>query len=127
MTKSISAWCPTRCITTSNFNSSKQFYCKVLNTLNIQAVVEETDALGFGQGSPYFWLRRVEQRSAKTDTSLYFQASSEEEVINFFATVFEEGGHCVSEPAYLDNSYSCKVKDPEGNVLTVNYPETDKK
>lgn len=107
-------------ITVSNYEKSKQFYTKILTSLDITAIAEHDGWVGFGKnGKPEFWF------GTGTDTKYFshvaFMAETKEAVDLFYKIAIAEGATDNGKPKirqdYYPEYYGAFVIDPDGNYI----------
>ncbi len=101
----------------SNLLTSRNFYKTVMHTLGLEILVEETDAIGFGQESWTFGI--VEESSPFVPIHLAFRANSRSQVNAFYLAAMKAGGRDNGPPGvraeYGPNYYSAYVLDIDGH------------
>lgn len=107
----------------SDYTKSRTFYMKALAPLGYANNMEYGEAAGFNDGkNTDFWIEREE---TVIPTHLAFEASSREEVENFYKTALAAGATDNGGPGYRDywpGYYAAFVYDPDGhNIEAVWY------
>jgi len=100
----------------SDFKKSKTFYLKALRPLGYRNNMEYGEAAGFNDGkNTDFWISR---ESSIVPTHIAFEASSSEQVEEFYKAALAAGGKDNGGPGYRDywpGYYAAFVRDPDGN------------
>ncbi len=120
---------------TNNLARSGAFYDAVLATLGHSRILTTDTDLGYGKpgdASPTLYLVTPFDGAAATrgnGTMLALTATTRAAVHDFYTTALAQGGTDEGAPGlrYSANFYSCYVRDPDGNKLSVvcNLPHTD--
>jgi catechol 2,3-dioxygenase-like lactoylglutathione lyase family enzyme len=108
-------------IPVSDFETSKEFYTKVLAPLDYQLIMEVEGAAGFGvrRGRPRFWLGQT--KKSKSPLQVVFRAENREQVRKFYETALAAGGKDNGHPGlreiYHPNYYGAFILDPDGHNI----------
>jgi catechol 2,3-dioxygenase-like lactoylglutathione lyase family enzyme len=102
----------------SNYQKSKAFYIKTLETLGYTNNMEYGESAGFSDGkNTDFWITRETQI---VPTHLAFEAKSRAEVEAFHKAALAAGGKDNGGPGYRDywpGYYAAFIHDPDGNNI----------
>lgn len=106
-------------IPVSNFARSKDFYTKVLKSLNCGLIMEVEGAAGFGtKGKPEFWFGEA---PVHDKVHITFAARNREQVRKFYEAALAAGGKDNGPPGirehYHPNYYGAFVFDPDGHNI----------
>jgi predicted lactoylglutathione lyase len=103
-------------LSVSDFHKSKTFYVKALTPLGYRNNMEYGEAAGFNDGkNTDFWISR---ENSIVPTHVAFEASSGQQVTEFYKAALAAGGKDNGAPGYRDYSpgyYAAFVHDPDGN------------
>ena len=107
----------------SNVARSKEFYARVLAPLGYHNNMQFEDAAGFNDGkNTDFWIGK---KSPIVPLHLAFEASSAEQVQNFYRAALAAGARDNGAPGYRDywpGYYAAFALDPDGhNIEAVWY------
>jgi predicted lactoylglutathione lyase len=100
----------------SDFQKSKTFYLKALTPLGYRNNMEYGEAAGFNDGkNTDFW---ISKETSIVPTHVAFEASSGQQVTQFYREALAAGGKDNGAPGYRDywpGYYAAFVHDPDGN------------
>jgi predicted lactoylglutathione lyase len=100
----------------SDFQKSKTFYLKALTPLGYRNNMEYGEAAGFNDGkNTDFW---ISKETSIVPTHVAFEASSAQQVTQFYKAALAAGGKDNGAPGYRDywpGYYAAFVHDPDGN------------
>jgi catechol 2,3-dioxygenase-like lactoylglutathione lyase family enzyme len=104
----------------ADFDTSKEFYDRVLGVLGYSRQLDVGQAVGYGtDGKPDFWLENGGGRQATEGIHFAFAANSPESVQSFFHAALALGVEPLHEPRlfpeYHPKYYGAFVRDPDGN------------
>ena len=103
----------------SNLERSANFYEVTLASLNIELLMRDGDAVGFGKNTWEFGI--VHESRELIQMHCAFIAHSQEEVRRFYAAALEAGGIDNGVPGlrteYAPSYYSAYVLDPDGHNI----------
>ena len=103
----------------SNLARSSNFYEAALASLEMQLLVRDAEAIGFGKNTWEFGI--VQESKVLIQMHVAFVANSREEVRNFYAAALEAGGLDNGSPGlrieYAPSYYSAYVLDPDGHNI----------
>ena len=98
---------------------AKRFYDRVLAPLGGHRVMDFGEVVGYGTGSPVFWLGPLSTGEPNREVHIAFHAPDRAAVQAFFAEAVAEGAAVLHEPRvwpeYHPNYYGAFVRDPDGN------------
>ncbi len=101
----------------SKLEKSIVFYETILKTLNMQLLLRDGDAVGFGKNSWEFGIVQTTQNFVPIH--LAFSAASHEEVCSFYKAAMEVGGIDNGHPGireeYGPRYYAAYILDPDGH------------
>jgi catechol 2,3-dioxygenase-like lactoylglutathione lyase family enzyme len=113
---------------TNQFEKARDFYNRVLSTLNIKLKEDYPGAAGYGKQFVEFWLQTPIDGKAATQgngTHVAFIASNKQQVHDFYNTAIENGATCDGPPGprplYTDAYYGCYVRDLDGNKIEATF------
>jgi len=115
---------------TYRYSEAIEFYDKVLGTLGIGRVFEESpiEACAYGRKFPEFWVQRPhngEAPSVGNGCHFAFLATSKDEVDAFYSAAIEAGGQSEGEPGprpeYGPEYYGCFARDLDGHKIEAMY------
>ena len=99
--------------------SAKRFYDRVLAPLGGHRVMDFGEVVGYGTGSPVFWLGPLSTGEPNREVHIAFHAPDRAAVQAFFAEAVADGAAVLHEPRvwpeYHPNYYGAFVRDPDGN------------
>ena len=113
-------------IGTANYPAAIAFYDKVLATLGIQKVFEESSvqACAYGRKFPEFWVQQPFNGEAPTvgnGSHFAFLATSKQQVHDFFDAAIAAGGSSEGEPGprpeYGPQYYGSFARDLDGHKI----------
>lgn len=100
----------------SDFQKSKTFYLKALTPLGYRNNMEYGEAAGFNDGkNTDFW---ISKETSIVPTHVAFEASTAQQVTDFYKAALAAGGKDNGAPGYRDywpGYYAAFVHDPDGN------------
>jgi predicted lactoylglutathione lyase len=100
----------------SDFQKSKTFYLKALTPLGYRNNMEYGEAAGFNDGkNTDFW---ISKETSIVPTHVAFEASTAQQVTEFYKAALAAGGKDNGAPGYRDywpGYYAAFVHDPDGN------------
>ncbi len=100
----------------SDFQKSKTFYLKALTPLGYRSNMEYGEAAGFNDGkNTDFW---ISKETSIVPTHVAFEASTAQQVTEFYKAALAAGGKDNGAPGYRDywpGYYAAFVHDPDGN------------
>ena len=111
---------------TNDYDKAIAFYDKVLATLNINRVFEESEAkaMAYGRQFPEFWVQApFDGKPANVGNGSHFAflAMSEAQVQDFYSAALAAGathdGDPGARPQYSDAYYGCFVRDLDGHKI----------
>jgi catechol 2,3-dioxygenase-like lactoylglutathione lyase family enzyme len=101
-----------------------KFYDAALAPLGYKRLFDSAEALGYGAGSPQFWVMKVARPVPADEASglhFCFDGPSRESVDQFHAAAVKAGGKDHGKPGlrkdYGENYYAAFAIDPEGYRL----------
>jgi catechol 2,3-dioxygenase-like lactoylglutathione lyase family enzyme len=102
----------------SDYDKSKQFFCRALAPLGIELVMEVRGWAGFGKGGkPEFWFGVVGDKQAPLHVA--FIADNRDQVRAFYAAALAAGGTDNGPPGirehYHSNYFGAFVLGPDGH------------
>ena len=113
---------------TNDFAKAKAFYSAVLATIGAGIIMEHTDAVCFGKKFPEFWVQApIDGNPAAIANGVHFgfQASSKQEVHEFYDTALKQGATDDGEPGpreeYGEPYYGCFLRDLDGHKIEAVY------
>ncbi len=99
--------------------ASAQFYDAVLAPLGGRRVMDFGQVIGYGTGTPDFWLGGHETGEGFRESHIAFSAPSREAVQAFFDAAVAVGAEVLHAPRvwpeYHENYFGAFVRDPDGN------------
>ncbi|MDF1854093.1 VOC family protein [Pseudooceanicola sp.] len=109
---------------------ARDFYDKVLKSLNYTVLAERPHTVGFGKRYPEFWLNhRPDMGPVPGDTGVHIclRAPSKAAVQAFHAAALAAGGQSDGAPGprqgEMTGYYGAFIKDPDGNKIeAVSFP-----
>lgn len=120
---------------TSQYQAAVGFYDKVLATLGIQRVFEESSvmACAYGRQFPEFWVQAPFDRqppSVGNGSHVAFLALNTESVDAFYKAAIQAGatddGEPGARPQYSDAYYGCFVRDLDGHKIEAMFWDASK-
>lgn len=100
----------------SDFQKSKTFYLKALTPLGYRNNMEYGESAGFNDGkNTDFW---ISKETSIVPTHVAFEASTAQQVTEFYKAALAAGGKDNGAPGYRDywpGYYAAFVHDPDGN------------
>ena len=104
----------------SDYERSKEFYCKALAPLGIELVVEVQGWAGLGRaGKPQFWFGTHSE--PQRPLHIAFAAENREQVRAFYSAALAAGGSDNGPPGireiYHPNYFGAFVIDPDGHNI----------
>ncbi|HEY5180491.1 MAG TPA: VOC family protein [Dermatophilaceae bacterium] len=103
----------------SDVIASAQFYDAVLAPLGGRRVMDFGQVIGYGTGTPDFWLGGHETGEGFRESHIAFSAPSREAVQAFFDAAVAVGAEVLHAPRvwpeYHENYFGAFVRDPDGN------------
>jgi catechol 2,3-dioxygenase-like lactoylglutathione lyase family enzyme len=103
----------------SDIVASAQFYDAVLAPLGGRRVMDFGQVIGYGTGTPDFWLGGHETGEGFRESHIAFSAPSREAVQAFFDAAVAVGAEVLHAPRvwpeYHENYFGAFVRDPDGN------------
>ena len=103
----------------SDIVASAQFYDAVLAPLGGRRVMDFGQVIGYGTGTPDFWLGGHETGEGFRESHIAFSAPSREAVQAFFDAAVAVGAEVLHAPRvwpeYHENYFGAFVRAPDGN------------
>lgn len=104
--------------------AAKKFYDATLSALGFECLAEDAASLGYGRGSPSFWVLQNEQANRndpRPGLHFCFSAISSAQVNAFHAAGLKTGGKDNGAPGiradYAPDYYAAFLVDPDGYRL----------
>ncbi|SDI79828.1 Predicted lactoylglutathione lyase [Frankineae bacterium MT45] len=105
----------------SDLEASSAFYSSVLPTVGMHLLVDNENVLGYGEGTPTFWIGIHRYGEGFRESHIAFTAASRSNVDAFFAAAVALGGETLNAPKvwpqYHPDYYAGFVRDPDGNNI----------
>jgi catechol 2,3-dioxygenase-like lactoylglutathione lyase family enzyme len=115
----------------ADLEASGAFYDAVLAPLGARRIVDDETVVGFGVGSPTFWLGPQRTGEGFRETHIAFTAPDRSAVRAFFAAALSTGAEVLYDPRvwpqYHPDYFAAFVRDPDGNNVEAlsRRPETE--
>jgi catechol 2,3-dioxygenase-like lactoylglutathione lyase family enzyme len=98
---------------------SATFYTAVLATLGSSLLVDNDEAMGFGEHRPSFWIGPHRTGEGFRETHIGFSAKDRSTVEAFFQAAVDSGAEVLYTPRewpqYGPGYFAAFVRDPDGN------------